>query len=339
MRGERISGLDGLRAVAIALVVAFHLHLPLTHGGWFGVDIFFVVSGYLITRQLLDPDCRWRVFMLRRLARVWPALLVMVAGTALIGLAPGTAALAAATFLTSPWIVLHAPDAPEFVFTHTWTLAVELQFYLAWSGACLRLRHRRRLLGAGAVLVAVAGVAVQAWTATTDPSTAYFAPWCHCAPLFLGAALAIFRPRVVTPIWLAITGVLVQIPVADQFQLGGLLLGQLVAVVFAASVIAAADHGRRGPVLTLLDSAPARWLGERSYSLYLWHPVLRNVLRHHGSSAWWLVLAASLVAADLSYRHVERPARARLNRRIADRQLAAHAAAAPNAALASSSRA
>jgi peptidoglycan/LPS O-acetylase OafA/YrhL len=142
MTGGRIRGLDGLRAIAVLMVMAHHSGWRCGTGGWLGVDIFFVISGYLITSQLLKPEWTFGQFIWRRLARLCPALLTLcitVAGLTVFGSGSPIAPLIAGAYLYTPAMLLGWLQADNYL-GHTWSLAVEMQFYLAWAMFMLMAR-------------------------------------------------------------------------------------------------------------------------------------------------------------------------------------------------------
>jgi peptidoglycan/LPS O-acetylase OafA/YrhL len=348
-----LPGLDGLRAVAVLAVVAYHQDLAWAPGGFLGVDIFFVLSGYLITGILrADWDRRGRLglrrFWLRRARRLLPALAVLVAAVCAAatvldrGQLHGLRAdVAAAASYTSNWWQLAADhsyfarfSAPSLL-QHLWSLAVEEQFYLVWPLLlALGLRHlpRRGLVLAIAGAAACSAVAMAVlYQPGADPSRVYLGTDTHALGLLLGAALAVAlpperlaaRPRARTRRLLDAAGALSAAAVAAGIvgldQLGAATyrggLG-LVAAATAGLVAVAACPATR--TARLLGVWPLRWLGARSYALYLWHwPVLvlaRDALGPTAAAGapvrvGTLALAVGLAAA--SWTLIEHPIRTR----------------------------
>jgi len=350
-RSSHLSGLDGLRAVAVLAVIVFHFLPDVLPGGYVGVDVFFVISGFLITGLLVrERATAGRIslpgFWARRARRLLPALVLVVVacstaayfigGDVLVGL--GSQVLGAATF-SSNWIAIaqgtsyFGGTTPE-LFRNLWSLAVEEQFYLLWPLLLLLLLLvRNRVVRAGiAGVLAVGSAVAMAVLAGPDPTRVYYGTDTHSFGLALGAALAFLlesrftdapaplaRPlRVGLPIagGLALAGILViaaVLPEADWFAThGGLaLVAVLTALAIAGATSAGSWLGRA------LDVAPLRWVGERSYGLYLWHwPVLvLFVAAIPVDAAWWIApsaaLAVTVVASALSYAYIETPLRRR----------------------------
>lgn len=346
--GTRFGGLDGLRAIAVFVVIVYHLWPGSLPGGFIGVDLFFVISGFLITSLLLRERDRTGAihlgrFWVRRARRLLPAIgiLVIVCGTAawviggdvLVGL--GAQVLGAATF-SSNWISLASSQsyfddsAPE-LFRNLWSLAVEEQFYVVWPLLLLLvvLLPTRRLRVAALLLAAIASAIAMAVIADPagDATRAYFGTDTHSFGLALGAALA-FGATTVTAGrgaravqvlgWLAVVGLLVAaVFMRDDAAFtyrGGLAI---VAVLTCVAILAAIQPG--SALARTLDSRPLAWIGERSYGLYLWHwPVVLLTaataadLAHSPGGRWaigGIALVVTVIAAQLSYVFIEQPVR------------------------------
>jgi peptidoglycan/LPS O-acetylase OafA/YrhL len=333
--------IDGLRMVAIVPVVLYHAGLPFLSGGYVGVDVFFVISGFLITRILHEEITQDRFslvgFYERRVRRILPALIVVILATLLAGfmiLPPeefinlADSAIAASMFSSNFWFWIQTSDyfssEAEFqLLLHTWSLAVEEQFYISfpillWAISCWRKTITIWVVATLTVLsflLAVIGVALD------QPASFYLAPtrgW----ELGLGALLALGLSPPLTPRWVrevvAMAGFLAILTAIIFYDATTPFPGfaALLPCLGAAGLIWAGSQGRSlaGQVLSL---EPVVSIGLLSYSLYLWHwPILAFLRLYVGDVNLSLSLAsaglsASLIAASLSWRYVERPFRRR----------------------------
>lgn len=303
----RIPALDGLRAVAILAVMSFHANLWFARGGSLGVDIFFVLSGWLITGLLVaEVDRTGAVdhpaFLARRLRRLLPALSCLLLVYLLVApwLYPGSAdrrwldAATAFLYLTNLRESFWPADTP---LSHSWSLAVEAQFYLVWPfivPVLLRLGRRR-----AAVLLCAAWACLTAarfaWPLVIDgPGAYYFSPL-HATGLVLGAALAL-QPIALHrgPLALAVlVAIMVGVATFDWW---------LFVLPFAeiATVLVVADPPR------FLAWRPLRFVGRVSYGMYLWHVPLLWIMPTRTPAQVAAFFAASILAGWLSYTLVER---------------------------------
>jgi peptidoglycan/LPS O-acetylase OafA/YrhL len=342
--------LDGIRAIAILLVLA--LHGRLLDGGFLGVDLFFVLSGFLITALLLQEWERagaisLRRFYLRRARRLLPALATAVSGVALIyvvlphvnrGLGFGLSFAAVAGYAGN-WVAAVTPGRPLGLLSHTWSLAIEEQFYIVWPlllVLALRGRCPRALLGT-LLLLAAATSAVDRYLVWRGghPRWAYYGTDAHADGLVLGCAtlLLVFHGRSrLLRAYLQRSEVAIIAIAAVSFAVawlrfdatatyaGGIALVNIAAAVLIAHVVLAPTR----PAAKLLSLSPLAWIGARSYGIYLYHfPIFFSVapetvhLDRYSFVA--VVTPITLVAAAVSYRFIERPLLARAQYpRIAD---------------------
>jgi peptidoglycan/LPS O-acetylase OafA/YrhL len=348
-----LPALDGIRAIAIAGVLLYHSDIFWFPGGLLGVEVFFVLSGYLITSilwtELLgEGRVALKNFWKRRARRLFPALFVMlaVASTIFVIWYPHEVArvrgdVAAASTYTSNWYLIHGGHsyfqsfARPSPFGHLWSLAIEEQFYLFWPPILIGLWTwlRRPARVAGAIMAGAAVSVVALWLlyhTGNDPSRVYYGTDTRASALLIGSALAImWRPwafsswerRHADSPWLLDFLTLTSGAVLvwafmrfDDFSPTTYRPGLLLVSLATASLIASAVHPN-ARVGRLLGTKPLRWLGQRSYSIYIWYfPVF--VLTRPGvdmdvsiGRAFAIRLAITLTLAELSYRFVEQPIR------------------------------
>jgi len=348
-------GLDGVRAIAVTGVLVFHAKPEWLPGGFLGVDVFFALSGFLITSLLLAElgetgKVRFGRFYVRRARRLLPALFLVLIATSVLAatVAQDAAArvredvVAAFFYVTNWWYVLHGQSYFEAtgrppMLQHLWSLAVEEQFYLVWPLLLFGLWRLGRVRGVriGAAVGALASTALMAWIAVrdgmpdvVDASRVYFGTDTHAMTLLVGAVLAtVWTPRRIsteltergrqatTLVGFSALAGLIAIfwfvgPQSPALYRGGFLVVALVSTaVVASSAVTGTAFSR------LLARQPLRWIGERSYGIYLWHWPIFMVLRPgiDIDAAEWQVqvlrFALTLGAAELSYRFVEMPIR------------------------------
>ena len=352
---RHISSIDGLRAIAVAAVVLYHLGISWIPGGFLGVDLFFVISGYVITRLILDSINQssaldLRAFYAARIRRIYPGFLFMVISTIIfIGVwAPEAikrflSDLPYALSGTINWaLVARNQDYFETIgrpplLQHTWSLAVELQFYLIWPIILLTVLKyfgKKNIARIALIIAIISGTALFLVSLQLDQSNSakvshiYFGTDTHSLGLFLGSALAVSwipqnlsanitrRAQDVID-GIGVVGLLGLISIflfidesnASLYQIAFPLAG-----IFGCLVIISLVHpaSRFAPIIS---TAPFRWIGQRSYGIYIWHWVIFQVTRPSvdlSGETWALYLARVLLVlalADISLRWVEIPFR------------------------------
>jgi peptidoglycan/LPS O-acetylase OafA/YrhL len=348
-------GLDGLRALAVLAVIAYHIGLSWAPGGLLGVGVFFTLSGYLITDLLMSQQestgsLRMLDFWRRRARRLLPALFVMlavVAGwVALLqrGQLPAVrgATIAAATYVSNWWLIAQnssyfARFGPPSPLGHLWSLAVEEQFYLIWPWLLLLGlwltrrwpgRERRLMLLTMALALAIASIAAMAslYHPGYDPTRVYDGTDTRAFALLIGAALAFACPssRMAETVsarrrlLLDVAGAAGLVAIALLIWRTGqyspfLYRGGMVALSVATAAVVWSVASPASRVGALLGRQPLRWIGVRSYGIYLWHyPIIvlttpPNATPTLARSS--LQVAASIAVAALSWRFIEEPIR------------------------------
>ena len=352
---QYIPAIDGLRALAVIAVMFYHLGFSWIPGGFLGVDLFFVISGYVITRMLLDSIAQsggldLRGFYLARLRRLLPALLFMLTTTIIaVGIwAPDTIKRLlvdtpfALTGTINWWLVANEQDYFESIgrpplLQHTWSLAVEAQFYLVWPLILyfiLKKFGKKHIPVAALFIAAASGIALLLVSFSIDAANAskvshvYFGTDTHSIGLFLGAALAVswipqnFRVELsrkgqnfIDGIGVfGFIGILATFLLIDASNPAMYKIAFPLAGIFGAAVIASIVHpaSRFAPIL---QNKVLLWIGERSYAIYLWHWVIFQVTRPTvdlAGQAWALYSLRILIVfalADISLRYVELPIR------------------------------
>ncbi|HEX4015748.1 MAG TPA: acyltransferase family protein [Frankiaceae bacterium] len=346
----RIPALDGMRAIAVLAVLLFHAGLSWIQGGTLGVDVFFVLSGFLITALLVAERDRsghigLGAFYLRRARRLLPALVLVLLFVGIIWgllLSTKTPTLRGDVLATLGYVAnwrfaftgqgyFASFNAPSPLL-HTWSLAVEEQFYLLWPLVVIVLLRRGRSVSRWAAFLVAASFAstlIQSlagvWT-----DRLYYGTDTRAMPLLLGAVLGAWyvrrdQTRDLTPAgrtWLQVAGVAAAVGTLYCFHAingqatflyrgGFLLIAALVVVVIAAVALVPS-----GPLARLLGMQPLRYLGQLSYGIYLWHWPLFLLLNHErtglGTAGLLAVrLAVTLAVSMASYHLIELPIRER----------------------------
>ena len=348
--GDRFrTDIEGLRAVAVGLVLLFHGYGEPFAGGFVGVDVFFVISGFLITSLLLHEQIKdgrisvWR-FYARRVRRILPASTVTVLATIvatyyMLGFISGNEladdAKWTAVFAANIHFALIGTDylgsqlAPS-PLQHMWSLGVEEQFYLVWPSLFLllvvivRRSRRRNVFGVLAISLLVVIGASLAWSViqtSSNATWAYFSPLTRAWELALGALVAVIGPALArVPGWvyqvaavLGLAGIIASaLTLTPSMPYPGWLVA--IPVVSSALLIWAGCGNPRTVIGRALSVRPMQWVGARSYSLYLWHwPILMIAEQYagHHLSPWQNsgLLLAAVAASATSFRLVENPVR------------------------------
>lgn len=325
--------ITGMRALAVLSVITFHFEKTLLPGGFLGVDVFFVISGYVITlsllgyRPMMPLGGMLREFYLRRLKRLVPALVLLglVAGTAICLVDPEPYAslktgMAGMLGLSNMYLWLSATEyfatSTDFnVFTHTWSLGVEEQFYLLYPVLVWALINRRKEGRRGFVAVmlvaAILSLGLFLWWSRMAPAWAFYLMPARFWELAAGGLLCLVPRRQGGP---QIIPVLALLGMLAAFVLPETESAWSTPLVVLSTVLLIATNRQGAPVDRLLRAAPMIWIGEISYSLYLWHWPVLAISRWTIGITWItapLLLALMFGMAALSYYGVEAPLRRR----------------------------
>ena len=348
-----ITGLDGIRAIAVIMVLAYHLKLALFKSGFLGVTVFFVLSGYLITGILIseveeEGTIDLKNFWLRRIRRLVPAVMsmavVIIFVSAVVNRVIFTKGckdfLASVLGFNNWWQIFNKVSYFEAAgvpspFTHCWSLAIETQFYLIYPLILLGIyklaksrgegRAKRGLLFAGVTLL-LALISVILMIVLFDPqqdaSRVYYGTDTRAFSLLFGALLAILWDYRMVPRRLSASvnmvlgsvsfAVLLVMTIAingssNFWYRGGQFVGTILTVLMVYAV-----SGRKTWLSRFLSNPVLKWIGDRSYSIYLWHYPIILLISKGIKASWWITLieiVLSVVLAELSYRFIETPIR------------------------------
>ncbi|HWE53980.1 MAG TPA: acyltransferase family protein [Acidimicrobiales bacterium] len=345
VRLRPLPGLDGLRALAVVAVITFHLNPSWLPGGFLGVDIFFVISGYLITSLLLSEFQRHRGvalgrFWARRARRLLPAVLALLFGITVVAALFARDALGrlqgdlpASLFYVMNWRLVfeHQSYVASFgrppLLQHLWSLSIEEQFYLIWPPALLLLRRRFSSTQVATIAISAAAVSAALMAALYNTaSSVYFSTDTHAEGLLIGCALAAAIPpwRMAATVAPSAKHILERSGVVAfavvliglfvfSFNSAATYRGGMVLVDLATAVVIATVAHPACRLGDLLGWAPLRWVGLRSYSLYLWHWPIFELTRPGPDLSWStgpddvVRLLLTVAAAELSYRYIEQP--------------------------------
>lgn len=348
-----ITGLDGIRAIAVIMVLAYHLKLALFKSGFLGVTVFFVLSGYLITGILIseveeEGTIDLKNFWLRRIRRLVPAVMsmavVIIFVSAVVNRIIFTKGckdfLASVLGFNNWWQIFNKVSYFEAAgvpspFTHCWSLAIETQFYLIYPLILLGIyklvksrgegRANRGLLFAGVTLL-LALISVILMIVLFDPqqdaSRVYYGTDTRAFSLLFGALLAILWEYRMVPRRLSASvnmvlgsvsfAVLLVMTIAingssNFWYRGGQFVGTILTVLVIYTV-----SGRKTWLSRFLSNPVLKWIGDRSYSIYLWHYPIILLISKGIKASWWITLieiVLSVVLAELSYLFIETPIR------------------------------
>lgn len=340
--------IQGLRAVAVLVVLVFHIWKDILPGGYVGVDVFFVISGYLITGLLLrEAQQTGRIsltnFYARRIRRLLPAsALVIVVSCLFVGALPqvmwadtAKEALASTFYVQNWWLSYQAVDylAQDFapgLLRHYWSLSVEEQYYIFWPlmyclvAACSGVVKRHPVRVFAAIALAVGGVSLlySIYLTKHNPAFAYFATSTRAWELALGSGLAVFGShfKKITPLYRALLGWLGLALIGAScllFSEATAFPGYaaLLPTLGTAMVIAAEQVPQRWASEHILNLKPMQYVGDLSYSIYLWHwpvLVLYSAMIASTKTDWYhgfAVVGLTFLLAHLSKRWVEDPFR------------------------------
>ncbi|MGC4379298.1 acyltransferase family protein [Fictibacillus sp. Mic-4] len=349
--GRYMAGLDGLRAIAVLAVIAYHLNFSWAPGGFLGVTVFFVLSGYLITDLLVAEWSRtgrldMKDFWIRRARRLLPALLVMlVLVVAWVTLFHPTLlpklrgdVVASIFYVSNWWSIFHHVSYFESFglpspINNLWSLAVEEQFYLIWPLILLfglrYIRRKGKIIGLTVTLMAASALAMAIlYEPGADPSRVYYGTDTRAFSLLIGASLALVWPsrslsaklpsahRLTLDLAGATALICVILIMWKTNQYDTLLYrGGMVHMSVAAAVLVAALAHPASRLGKWLGSKPLRWIGVRSYAIYLWHyPVITlttPAVNTEGINSVRVLLqiAATFILAALSWTFIENPIR------------------------------
>lgn len=339
-RSEIRWDIQGIRAIAVGAVVLYHLWPSRLPGGFIGVDVFFVVSGFLITAHILkgvqhsSAGAFLLSFYTRRIRRLAPAAIVVLlaVGVAVTLWVPVSgwrqefSGILASLFFVENWhlgfqsVDYLAAENTATAVQHFWSLSVEEQFYIVWPLiilGILALSRSRRVLVAALAVFTVASFAYGVWATGNHPDLAYFATPVR-AWQFGAGALAVFvvmRPgrwTLVLP-WLGVAMLGISFfGITGEAHYPGVLA--LIPTLGTVCILLGQEGESRYSFGKMASFRPIQWLGDVSYSVYLWHwplIVLLPFVLGHGLNLGWklIVLAATLLLGHLSYRLIETPAR------------------------------
>ena len=329
-----VPALDGVRGFAVLAVMLFHFQIflqpnvwriPLFQNGWFGVDLFFALSGFLITRTLRERRSGpryWRTFLIRRALRILPPylLLLIVISPVIIGFHPEVPAWSYPLFVSNYWL---AGTAAPIVLKITWSLSIEEQFYFLWP-SMVRWLSPVRLMVACGTIAAVSPV-IRWWLHDPINEVSYMWTICRLDALAWGAiawllveaerGLVARIATVVAPTGLLILGAILSQGQDMRTELWFAVIGYTALSITASALLISVTADRRSLLTRALQFAPLRHLGKVSYPAYLFHPLVAALVAVPLGFSWPLAMiiptVVSWLVATLIHRTVEVPVLAR----------------------------
>jgi peptidoglycan/LPS O-acetylase OafA/YrhL len=320
-------GLDGVRGISISLVVGCHASVWFMVGGGIGVDIFFVLSGFLISRLLITEfqntgSVEFVTFYWRRFLRIVPPLLGVCIGLLCIGPLVGIPYIALArdfsVTLTFVSDYTRVNGGIPLFLAPTWSLSVEEQFYMVWPALAFGLLNLVRTSTRRIVVLIVTALLVAFWRAyrfehVSNPMSVYDSFDCRFDALCFGCALAFLdlqNMRRVASLWLPAVFILAASVYAAEWNKPWMYFGGFTLVGACAAVLIAAAVARNSSLLSsILEFSALRWLGRISYSLYLWHwppVIILYISGQRGLALLWSI-PIGLFFATLSRKFIEQP--------------------------------
>lgn len=344
-KNQYISGIDGLRAVAVLLVFAYHLKLPAVKGGLLGVTVFFVISGFLITRILMSEientnTINLKIFWIKRIRRLLPAVLTMILALIFVSaifnrvlFTKTCKDLLSAVFCYNNWWQIfnqvsyfENAGAPS-PLTHFWSLAIEAQFYLVYPLLLLavaRFKNRKRISVGITFTLAAASLGLMwiLFDPAKDPSRVYYGTDTRVFSLLFGSVLAMIGERAEgegkIPVFLrdimgaaAFAGIIYMTVTIDGYS-SFLYKGGHGLVSLLATFVIYAMINENSIINKILSCYPLTWIGVRSYGIYLWHYPIILLISSGKKSTWWMMFVDILltgILSALSYYFIETPIR------------------------------
>lgn len=328
--------IDGLRAIAVILVVLFHLKLKAASAGFLGVDIFFIISGYLITSHIYNDiildQFSFRNFYLKRVKRLLPALVFMLAfstATAyMLLIHEDLENYAKSLIATIKWlsnfyfwrqikIGYFSTDASVLPLLHTWSLGVEEQFYILWPILLLLFSHffhKKSYIQIATVTLSLISFTLYL-SFSKHTGFVFYSPFTRAFELLSGCLLALNKPIAIKKKWNALIfsyiGIAIIIISACFLQPSNFPSSLILLIIFGTSLVIISNQHKQ-LTYSLLQLSPIVFLGRISYSLYLWHWPIIAYLNYLGIKLHApLILLSSIAIATLSYKLIETPFRAR----------------------------